>query len=133
MRKCYSHIRKFTIRNSGKWPQWATVRFQDFTKISRFHVRFQRFQLRFQRESVRDFSKWRTPRFNLCESSDPVLNTTEESGTRAAITTPQYVFEEAVNEPLLSHNYVSPARIYRNMNNLLRMSSEVFPVQVYSA
>ena len=48
----------------------------------------------------------------------PVLKTTEESGTRAAITTPQYVFEEAVNEPSLSHNYVSPAKIYHNLNHL---------------
>ena len=33
MRKCYSHIRKFTISNSGKWPQWATVRPNTFCEM----------------------------------------------------------------------------------------------------
>ena len=37
-------------------------RFQDFTKISRFQKRFQDFSWDFSC-SVRDFSKWRTPRF----------------------------------------------------------------------
>ena len=46
--------------------------------------------------------------------AEAVLKRTDESGTTAAIKTPQYVFEEAVNEPSLSHNHVSPAKLYRN-------------------
>jgi hypothetical protein len=59
--------------------------------------------------------------------AEAVLKRTEESGTRTAITTPQYILEEAVNEPSLSHNYVSPTKISITS---LRMSSKVFPAKV---
>ena len=46
-----------------------------------------------------------------------VLKRTRESATRAAIKTPQCVFEEAANEPSLSYNHcrvIPPAKIHRN-------------------